>query len=504
MKIAANQEALLLGVIFTFWTLKLYYKLYDKKIRKYILMIGFLMIFWMIVRITKSIITDNYFDRMFWYLYYVALIGIPCVFYQCCLELGHKLTKGKKIVTTVGAVLLLLLVITNDFHQLVFRFLDGFSNYDNYKHSYGYYVICIWIFYLFGAGIVRLVKNRWEIKKDFKAFLPIVLVLIGLLYTILYVLGVPVIKSTSMTTVLAILIYLGIEVILYLELIPNNSRYIKYFEESSLEMMIISLDGKTVYKTKAFDKVPEFIRKDIDKRKVKNKYKEGNTIYDVKVNKDSYVVFKKDIRKLNELKREVKEKQEELLIQQNSIKNEEKIRKELAEVKLRKDIILKLEGNVEEKIKEAKEILKRDNVLDEDLERIKLIIAYSKRKSFLIIAELNNDIYKEEGIKLIIRELLSDVKAVGIKGEVVVGKISINSYMMSNIYEVIFNVLYNIKDTDVMIFITKKQDVVEVKCVIGGAFSIKDKLKLGRSILVEEELYDNDTNLTFKIKEEIR
>ena len=47
---------LLFAVLFTMWTIRLYYKLYDKKTRRYILFIGILIIFWMIIRIIKGII----------------------------------------------------------------------------------------------------------------------------------------------------------------------------------------------------------------------------------------------------------------------------------------------------------------------------------------------------------------------------------------------------------------------------------------------------------------
>lgn len=38
------QETLIYLVIFSFWLIRLYYKLYDKKTRKYILYIGLLII----------------------------------------------------------------------------------------------------------------------------------------------------------------------------------------------------------------------------------------------------------------------------------------------------------------------------------------------------------------------------------------------------------------------------------------------------------------------------
>ena len=48
---------LLYGVFFTLWVLKLYYKLYDKKTKKYVMWIGLLIVFWVLVRINKSVVS---------------------------------------------------------------------------------------------------------------------------------------------------------------------------------------------------------------------------------------------------------------------------------------------------------------------------------------------------------------------------------------------------------------------------------------------------------------
>ena len=72
-------EALIYAILFTFWSVRLYYKLYDKKIRKYILSIGILIVFWMLIRMTKGVVETTLLERMSWYLYYIPLIFIPSI-----------------------------------------------------------------------------------------------------------------------------------------------------------------------------------------------------------------------------------------------------------------------------------------------------------------------------------------------------------------------------------------------------------------------------------------
>ena len=110
----------------------------------------------------------------------------------------------------------------------------------------------------------------------------------------LYILNIPCIKKMDMSVVNSILICLGIELTFYLDLIPNNKKYIQEFSNSSLNMAIISLDGKTKYTTSTFKTIPSFILKDIQNYKVKTTYQKKNIVYDVKTNKVSYVILKKD------------------------------------------------------------------------------------------------------------------------------------------------------------------------------------------------------------------
>ena len=80
----------LFAILFTIWTIRLYYKLYYKKTRRYILLIGLLIVFWMLIRILKGIAVSPLTERMCWYLYYLPLIFIPTLYYISSLSLLGK------------------------------------------------------------------------------------------------------------------------------------------------------------------------------------------------------------------------------------------------------------------------------------------------------------------------------------------------------------------------------------------------------------------------------
>lgn len=493
---------LLFAIVFTFWTVRVYYKLYETKTRRYILIIGILMIFWMLIRVIKGVTVDVTIQRMCWYLYYLPLIFIPTLFYICSNSLLGKMNKKRKIIIYLISSILLILVLTNDFHELVFKFYNGIYFHNNYNHYIGYYLIFTWIFYLFGGGMISLAMNRLKIKKDLKAFLPLIVLLLGLIYTYLYILDISYARKMDMSIVNSVLICLGIELEFYLDLIPNNRKYIQKFTNSNLDMVIVSLDGKTKYTTCAFKEVPDFILKDIKNNKVKKTYQKKNIVYDIKRNKDSYVIIKKDLTYIFKLKDQIIKQKKELLKQQESMKLEEKTKRELYEIKIRKDIISKVEKKLYEKRLEAKNILMKDDVSREDLEKVKRLIIFSKKKSMLVISEMNNEVYNEESIKTLLNELIVSMSSLNIEGLVVVkNKMNIRGSIMSYLYDIVYELIENSKSKTIMIYVASDNNIVKLKALLGTNKKIKDKLKLDLNIKIKENVYDTDTELVFTIKD---
>ena len=74
--------------------------------------------------------------------------------------------------------------------------------------------------------------------------------------------------------------------------------------------------------------IPNFIFDDIKNNKVKQIYQKKNIVYDIKENKDSYVILRKDLTNIFKLKEEMLKQQKELLKQQESMKLEEKTKRE--------------------------------------------------------------------------------------------------------------------------------------------------------------------------------
>ena len=84
------QETTIALAVFTIWITFLYIRVFDKTVKKYILSIGVLLIFWMTIKIIRCD-SNGVVSDILWYLYYLPLIFIPTLFYICSNSLLVKL-----------------------------------------------------------------------------------------------------------------------------------------------------------------------------------------------------------------------------------------------------------------------------------------------------------------------------------------------------------------------------------------------------------------------------
>ena len=112
-----TQQTILALAIYTIWITLLYIRIFDKTLKKYVLLIGVLLGFWMVVRILKTY-TTGFGTEMLWYLYYIPLLLIPTFYYNCSSYLINSKNKKRRIATIIISTILFLLVITNSIHNI--------------------------------------------------------------------------------------------------------------------------------------------------------------------------------------------------------------------------------------------------------------------------------------------------------------------------------------------------------------------------------------------------
>ena len=149
--------------------------LYEKDL----LAIGCMLSFWLFVRASKWMLFahDSQMNRYCWYSYYIPMVLIPLLGGMLLPHIGQseRYRPGKsRRLWYIPAVSLMGLVLTNDLHQLVFRFPDGIVFFQNrYTYQIGYFVIfawcLLWGFYFVGG---LLLKCRIPARRQYQ-WLPV-------------------------------------------------------------------------------------------------------------------------------------------------------------------------------------------------------------------------------------------------------------------------------------------------------------------------------------------
>ena len=493
-----TQQTVLALAIYTIWLIQLYIRIFDKTLKKYVLSIGVLLVFWMAIRMVKRY-TTGYVTEILWYLYYIPLLMIPTFYYNCSSYLINSKNKKRRIVAIIISIILFLLVITNSLHNIVFKIK---SNINDYNHNIGYFIIVAWILCLIVVAIINLIKSSKN--KGYKNIILIsVTILIGIIYTILYIKNIPVIRKTNMSVIIGTLFCVGLEMMLDFKLIPNNFRYKKIFKNSNLPLEIVSQDGKTRIATNHSINLKENIINDIKNNKVKSIYKDNNIIKNVNVINGGYSIEEKDYSKINEYEEKLKSIQQELIEQETILQKQRKIATEIYETKLKGEIIELLDEKIEQKRNLINELIKEMKITDIDkMKNIKLLLNYCKRMSNLVISSYNKEKYDNKRLEVIINEMLIEAQALGINGVLKTNNFEISSGETANIYEIIFETIMKFRATNFILYIQVNNSYTEIKYLFEGKHkNFKkeiEKLQL-EGILEIEQIVDED-GTTIKLK----
>lgn len=494
-----TQQTVLALAIYTIWLILLYIRIFDKTLKKYVLSIGVLLVFWMVIRMVKRY-TTGYVTEILWYLYYIPLLMIPTFYYNCSSYLINSKNKKRRIIAIIISIILFLLVITNSLHNIVFKIK---SNINDYNHNIGYFIIVAWILCLIVVAIINLIKSSKN--KGYKNIILIsVTILIGVIYTILYIKNIPVIRKTNMSVIIGTLFCVGLEMMLDFKLIPNNFRYKKIFKNSNLPLEIVSQDGKTRIVTNHSINLKENIINDIKNNKVKSIYKDNNIIKNVNVINGGYSIEEKDYSKINEYEEKLKSIQQELIEQETILQKQRKIATEIYETKLKGEIIELLDEKIEQKRNLINELIKEMKITDIDkMKNIKLLLNYCKRMSNLVISSYNKEKYDNKRLEVIINEMLIEAQSLGINGVLKTNNFEISSGETANIYEIIFETIMKFRTTNFILYIQVNNSYTEIKYLFDGKHkNFKkeiEKLQLERILEIEQIVDEDGTTIKLKI-----
>ena len=186
------RSAIYIG-LFAAWGVSVRRRIIQPQVCRYLTAISALMVFWVLVRTIRYLFAeDPWLLRQLWYMYYLPMLFIPFLAVSVAMSLGKpegfRLPKWTALLYLPAATLLLL-VLTNDFHQLVFVFPADAPVWGNdYRYAFGYFMAVGWLV-LCSLAVLATMLVKCHIPSSrtvlMLPFIPIILALIYLVDCVL-------------------------------------------------------------------------------------------------------------------------------------------------------------------------------------------------------------------------------------------------------------------------------------------------------------------------------
>ena len=408
------------------WICQIQRRLLQTHVRRNLTLAASLMIFWMVIRTVKyELLPENYVaNRYAWYLYYIPLIFISLLMFLSVLYIGRSYNRPISSwwrLLYIPAILLFFGILTNDFHQLAFRFPKGIARWGETGGIHGpiYYGVVGWMSILFVAMMIivfvrcAVPANR---KKIWVPFLPF---FVGIVYTVYTVLD----QHNWMTHMFRLpeigcfLFGAFIESLIIVGLFPSNDCYGDFFNASSIGAGIMDADGVIRYKSAhSIDVDEEQIRK--------GEYQEvliedGNFSLKSHKIKGGFGYWTKDISEIHRLNQQLEDLGNVLLEENAMLDAENRMAEERTRIRQQNELYDHIANSVRPQLDKISVLLEESTYKSGEFEQTMkyacILNAYIKRYSNLLLLSYQNRVIDADELRLAISESLDYVRLYGVK-----------------------------------------------------------------------------------------
>ena len=408
-------------LLFTLWGFSLDRRIIQRQTLHCLHLTAALMLLWLILRTLKySVVTDLTAGRYIWYLYYLPMLFLPLLWVYIALSMGksedYRLSRGIGMLSIIPAALFLL-VITNDLHQQVFAFKSGVPGLP-VSGTYSYrplYFICLgWMVVCMAFSLVCLFRKSRIPSGEGKRIMPFVLGCAMLLYSILYLSGIPAVRWWfGDMNVMFCLLYAAIyESCIRCRMIPSNTGYVELFEATTLAACIADRSGRIVLRSRAADEnmtCPQegqrIVRPD------------GMRISSAPIS-GGYAVWQDNVRQLAELRTRLNVNKEEMERNKKKLKDAYLVQKSLHELTEKNRIYNELEAKHSRQTAQMRQMLarcERSGPAERRslLKKVLLLGTYIKRSANLYFLSSEYQWLPQQELRLTVDEAVRTLTACG-------------------------------------------------------------------------------------------
>lgn len=409
--------------LFAAWGISVRGRVIQPQVRRYLTAISVLMVFWVTARTIRHIIAkDPWVLRHLWYLYYLPMLFIPMLAVLVALSLGkpenYRLPNWTKLIY-IPTTVLLLLVLTNDLHQLVFVFpADAAVWANDYRHGIVYFLAVGWMILCALAALgAMLIKCRIPHSRKV-LMLPFVPVLLAVIYSVLDIVQLPWQKALAgdITVVFCLLITATLESCIQCGLIQSNTHYRELFDSSTVGAQIRDEDYRPWLSSRNAQSVPETVLRQTEEGPVL--LPRGIRLCAAGI-RGGHIFWQENVAELLEVLKELNDTRDELSEYSTLLEEENKQKQARCELEEQKRLYDTMQQTVSPAMERLAALIDRLNRA-EDREsaralhgRIAVLGAYIKRRSNLVFLSDETGAVSCRELLLCLNESMSNLHLAG-------------------------------------------------------------------------------------------
>ena len=399
------------------WIVSIRRRILNTAIRKMLLSVGGLLLFWQIVRIIKFdyVIVTRPIGRYCWYSYYIPMVLVPLIGVFVVNHIGKPegyRSPGWMKYLFIPAAFLIGVVFTNDLHQLVFTFHNGFELYNsNYGYGFMYMIVMAWFVILAMYFVIMLLrKSRVPGSKQFQT-IPLVTAVLGSGFWLCYSLGLIECDLTAIDSLIVILI---LESAIQSGLIPSNMNYRELFAQSTIAAQIVDGQQKVHYASVNAVPLDHAVMEQAKHKAVDL----GDAILHAQTIHGGYVFWQDDVKEINSLADHLREANDTLGERYDLMKAEVELKERRLQAEEKSRLYDRIAREIAPQLDKADVLLQQSREHPEQanalLSQVCVISAYIKRRANLILLGEEKAEISARELELCLRDSLDNLRLCGV------------------------------------------------------------------------------------------
>ncbi len=433
-------EFTIYALLLFYWIQSVRIRLLPTKAKTYMLILATQMVAYLSLRAFKYRIAESAVAiRYVWYIFYVPMILIPTLFLMVCIRIarGEKTSTVNERLLMIPAGLLSLIIVTNDWHQLVFKRkadVDPISFYGQsgtYTYGISFYLTYAWMILMILIGVILLIKICGSGRN--KKRILVILADILLCYLLLKLHDIYYIRIDLQTTRLAIrfippyeapeihvFCMLGaFEYCIRERLIPHNADYAGHFSKIPLPVIITDLGFAPAFRSaNAVEAEPEMLEKSL----TAPEYPQPDQKLSGRRIHGGYAFWVEDESEVHSANERLQEANELLESENTLIEYENKQKEENAYLRSRHHIYHEIAEKMYPYQKRIEEMLNGatpgSDGFRECIAEVSVLNAFVKRKTNLLLLASENDTVEMRELQLAVSESARYLTYAGLRSSV--------------------------------------------------------------------------------------